>query len=160
MLFKFFIDYPYVVYSIIVWGYIFVVIRIKGIKRLWPVSILSAIVLFSLTYWLVSADLYKFNINFLPILGIPFFYILWGAGSGIIFAYYYGETFFMKAFPVLGFSAIVVLFESFVEKVKRVEHLGKFTDVHEYVFDVLSLLLLVFLMENLFGSRLKKIKNQ
>ena len=91
---------------------------------------------------------------------IPFPYILWGVGNGIIFANYYGESFFSKILPILGFSALVILFGSFVEKVERVEHLGKFTDAHEYIIDVLALSLLAFLMTNLFGSRLRKLKNQ
>lgn len=158
MIFKFFIAYPYVVYSIIVWGYIFAFIRIKGIKRLWPMAILGALILFSVTYWLVSVGLYKFNITFLPVFGLPFPYILWGAGDGIIFAYYYGDTLLKKVIPILGFSALVVLFESFVEDVKRVGHMGKFTNVHEYFFDVAALSLFAFLMTNLFGSRLRKLK--
>lgn len=158
MLYKFFVAYPYVVYSILVWSYIFAFIRIKGIKRLWPMSILGAIELFSVTQWLVSVGLYKFNITFLPVFGLPFPYIVWGAGNGIIFAYYYGGTFLRKLIPVLGFSGLIVLFESFVEHAKRVEHVGKFNDVFEFFFDVAALSLFSFLMANLFGGRLKSKK--
>lgn len=156
MLLKFFVAYPYVVYSIIVWGFVLIFIGLKGIKRLWPVSIMSAAMIFGATYWLVSVGLYKFNINFLPVFGIPFFFIFWGAGNGIVFANYLGARMYQKILSILGFSAITIYFEMFVENVKRVGHTGRFNDVYEYVFDVFILSTFAFLITNLFGDRLKK----
>ena len=159
MLLKFFSSYPYVVYSIIGWGYIFVFIGVKGFKRLWPISILSALILFVATYWLINVGLYKSSITFLPIFGIPFFFILWGAASGIVFANYFYEKTYQRILSILGFSALTLGFEKLVELIKKVEHVGKFTDAHEYVFDVFVLSTLAFLMTNLFGNRLRKDKN-
>lgn len=41
----------------------------------------------------------------------------------------------------------------------NIQHMGKFTDVHEFVFDVFVLSTLAFIMTILFGSRLRKEKN-
>ena len=151
---KFFISYPYIVYSFITWVYIFIFIKLEGIKRLWPISIVSAIILFISTYWLILLNLYRFNISFLSILGIPFFYILWGAGSGIIFANYIGDKFYQKVISILGFSSVVVIAESIIENYKRVEHLGKFNNGFQFVFDIFILSMLAFLITNLFPNRL------
>ncbi|HEY5587184.1 MAG TPA: hypothetical protein VIK78_22205 [Ruminiclostridium sp.] len=159
MFLKFFTEYPHVVYSIIGWGYIFAFIRLKDIKRLFPIGILSGLLLFGATYWLVSLNLYKFNNSFLPILGIPFFYALWGTGSGIIFAYYFGEKPLRRFIIVLGFAGLVVFMESLAENVKSVEHVGKFNNIYEYVFNVMILSVLAFVMTNLYESRLRKVKN-
>lgn len=158
MLLKFFIAYPYVVYSIIGWVYIFAFIGLKGIKRLWPAAILGGLILFCATKWLMLVDLYKFNITFLLIFGIPFFYILWGAASGVIFAYYLGSTFLRRLIVILGFAGLVVFMESLVEKVLRTSHVGKFNDIYEYIFDVMILFVLAFLLTNLFKARLEKEK--
>jgi len=160
MLLKFFTDYTYVVYSIIGWGYVFAFIRLKAIKKLYPIGILGALILFCATYWLVSVGLYKFNIKFLPILGIPFFYLLWGAASGIVFAYYFGEKPLQRFILIFMFSGLIVFMESLVEKVKSAEHVGKFNNIYEYVFDVIILSVLAFVMTNLFERRLRKIKNK
>jgi hypothetical protein len=156
MLLKFFIDYPYVVYSIISWGFVFLFIRWKGIKRLWPAAILGAVLIFTAFYWLVSVGVYKINITFLSVFGIPFFFILWGAGNGIIFANYIREKAYQRIILILGFAAIIVSFESFVEHFKRVQHLGMFNDVYEFIFDVLILSAFIFLATNFFGKRLRK----
>lgn len=152
---KFFKDYPYIVYSIISWGYVFIFIRWKGIKRLWPASILGALLIFISFFWLISVGIYKTNITLLPIFGVPFFFIFWGAGNGIIFANYIREKVYQRIFLILGFAGLTVLFEFFVEYYKRVEHLGKFNDVYEYIFDVIILSTFVFIATNLFGKRLK-----
>lgn len=157
MLLKFFTDYPYVVYSIIGWAYIFIFIRFKGVKRLWPMAILGAVILFGSTFWLISVGLYKFNINFLMILGIPFFYVLWGAASGVIFAYYLGEKFIHRIIAILGFAGLVVFMEALVENVERAQHMGKFNNIYEYIFDVIILSTFAFIITNRFQSRLKPI---
>lgn len=163
MILKFFIDYPYIVYSIFTWGFIFIFLGFKEIKRLWPVSILSAVTIFIAVYWLVAVGVYKSNIEFLPIFGIPFFLVLWGAADGIVFAHYFGDKTYRRFLSILIFAGITVGFESLVEYYKRVEHLGKFTNGSEFVYDVIMLSALSFVMTSLFGSRLtreKKIVNK
>ena len=154
MLLKFFVDYPHVVYAIIAWGYIFAFIRLKGIKRLWPMSIFGSCFLFGATYWLTTIGLYKFNEIFMPIMGIPLFYIIWGAASGLIFAYYLGEKLVHRLIAILAFSGIVVFMENFVEDINGAEHLGKFNIIYEYTFDVMVLATFAFLITNLFKRRL------
>lgn len=157
MIWKFFIDYPYVVYFIITCVFIFIFLGIKEIKRLWPISILSAFTIFVAAYWLVAVGVYKMDISFLPVFGIPFFFILWGAADGIVFAHFFGQKLFQRLISIIVFAGITVGFENLVEYAKRVKHLGKFNDIYEFVYDVIILSALSFLMTSLFGSRLKKI---
>jgi hypothetical protein len=159
MLLKFFIDYPYVVYSIITWGFVFVFLR-KDIKRLWPFSILAAIMIFIAMYWLITVGVYKSEIEFLPVFGIPFFFIVWGAGNGIVFAYFFGEKTLQRLLSIPIFAGIAVGFEWFVEHYKRVQHMGKFTDVHEFIYDIFILSTLSLIMTGFFGSRLIKDKKR
>lgn len=155
MLLKFFKDYPYVVYSIISWAFVFIFIRWKGIKRLWPAAILGAVIIFASLYWLIAVGVYKSNITVIPVFGIPFFLILWGAGNGIILANYIRGKAYQRILLILAFAAITVGFESLVEHYKKVQHMGRFNDVYEYVFDVFILSAFIFLATNLFRKRLR-----
>lgn len=156
MLFNFFKDYPFIVYSLITWSFILIFIKVKIVKILWPIALLGGGILFIATYWLTSINLYMFNNPFLPILGIPFFYILWGTANGLIFAYYYSEKSILRFISVFGFSALVVLTEALVEIVDKGQHLGKFNNLYEYIFNVFILCTLYFLMTNLFKNRLAR----
>jgi hypothetical protein len=154
MLLKFFKDYPYVVYSIISWGYVFLFIGWKGIKRLWPAAIIGAIMIFAALFWLISTGVYKSNITFIPIFGVPSFLILWGAGNGIVLANYIRKEAYQRILLILGFAVITVGMESLVEHYKRVQHLARFNDVYEYIFDIFILSVFIFLVTNLMRKRL------
>jgi hypothetical protein len=119
-------------------------------------AILGGLILFCGILWLVSAGLYKINITFMLILGIPFFLILWGAASGIIFAYYLGINPIRRLFVILGFAGLTVFMESLVEIAKRVEHVGKFNNIFEYFYDVGILTAFAFIIVNFLEERLKR----
>lgn len=106
MILKFFVAYPYVVYSILTWGLIIIFLGFKAIKRLYPAALLGAIFIFGTTYWLIAVGVYKFNITFLPVFGIPFPFILWGAANGIIFAYYFGVKIYQRFLSILIFAGV------------------------------------------------------
>ena len=154
----FFASYPYVVYSIIAWGYVFAFIRIKGIQRLWPVAIFGGFSSFGATLWLLSVGLYKFNTNFLLVLGIPFFYIVCSVAISIIFAYYFGYKIIPRIIQILLFAGLITFTDSVVESVNKTKYLVQFNTLNEYVFDVMILTAFAFLMTNLFGKRMYKVE--
>lgn len=117
---------------------------------------MGAILIFYASYWLTTAGLYKFNVKFLAVLGMPFFHMVWGAANGIIFAYFFGKKIYQRFLSILIFAGLTVGFKSIIENLKSVEHVGKFTNWHEYFFDVLMLATLGFILVSLFQSRLKK----
>lgn len=160
MLYNFFFSYPYVVYSIIGWAYVFVVVKPRNIKILWPMAILSAAILFGSTEWLISIVAYRFNINFLPILGIPLFYIIWGASSGLVYIYHARGSIYKRLVLTILFPMLLLVMEKFVENANRVEHLGKFTDIHQFVFDISILLSFAYLSDNIFRERINRIKKK
>jgi hypothetical protein len=153
---EFFKNYSYVIYSIVGWSYILLFIGWKDLKRLYPMAILGGLILFGASYWLIENNLYKFNISFLPILTIPFAFILWGASSGIIFVYYFKPNPIRRFLMIIGFSALVVLLEYFAESVKIVEHIGEFNDWDEFIFDTFMLSTLAFLITNFFKKRIEQ----
>lgn len=156
MTLKFFKDYPYEVYSILTWGLVIIFFGIKELKRLWPISIISALTIFIAALWLAATGVYKFDAYFLPLSGIPFFFIFWGAANGIVFAHFFGKKIYQRFLSIIIFAGITVGLESIVEFYKKVQHVGKFNDFHEFVYDVIILTALSFIMTSLFESRLLK----
>lgn len=77
--------YIHVIYSIIVWVAVFILIKPKHLRELLPVALFSVIVLFGAEVYTLTLGLGWFNNPFLPIVGVPLFHLVWGAGSGIIF---------------------------------------------------------------------------
>jgi hypothetical protein len=154
MLLKLFIDYPYIVYSIIALIFILFILRWEGIKQVYPASIIGAVNIFAGIKWLTMVGLYKINITLLPVFGVPFFLILWGALSAMVFAYYLRKS-YKGLFTIVIFSGLTTLMEMLVELYKRVEHLAKFNNVYEFIYDIFLLSTLAIIMIVLFPKRVK-----
>lgn len=152
--------YIYVFYVIIVWAVIFVFIKPQRLKALLPVSLLGVLVLFLTEEFLVTAGLYKFSNAFLPVFGIPFFHLLWGAGAAIIVMNFMPQSFIKKLFTILIFTVITMIFEYFPENyANKATHVGKYSEIHDAIQDFLSLLILVTFSEGFFGKRIKRFRS-
>ena len=146
--------YVNIINAVIVWAVVFIVIKPKRIKELLPIAVLSALILFVFEMFLHGLDLAMFNNPLLPIAGTPFFHLVWGAGSGLIFVYFMKEEFSKKIFVILIFALITGVFGFISEKVGNHSHLGKFNDLYNFAFDYVTLVFLIWIAEGLFMRRI------
>lgn len=146
--------YLYLIYFIISVIVVIVFIKPKRIKELLPVAFLSALLLFSIEILLVKLDLYRFNNPIVSIGGVPLFLLLWGGTSGMVVIQLMKRAFLKKVIIILLLTLAVLGLESFSEFVKAASHLGKFNDVAEAYIDFMTLVLLVWISEGLWGDRI------
>ena len=153
-----YLRYTHVVFMIIVWAYIFVFIKPNRIKDLLPIGIIALIVIFIIEEFVISLKLYQFNKPLINVLGTPFFNLIWGAGSGIVFMNYMKKE-FLKQIPIVLFFALLTLgFEYIAEIAGVASHHGNYKEIHQFFIDFLALLLVKWISIGIFGNRL--FKNQ
>ena len=152
------IKYIYIIYVLIVWGLVFTFIKPQRIKELLPVSLLSALVLFASEKYLMTLGLYSFPNAFLPIFGVPFLHLLWGAGGGIIVMNFIPQSFAKKMFAILIFTVINGAFEQIPEMYGQAARLGAYSEFHDFIQDLLSLIIFVTISEGLLGKRIQRYR--
>lgn len=141
-------------YSVIVWSFALIFIKPRRIKELLPVGIISTIILFFSFTFLISLNVYRFNVALLWIYDVPIFFLVWGFGSGIIYIHYL-KKYFNWQFPIiLLFTVFTLLFEFFAEKLGVAKHLGSFTELNEAYLDFLTLVTLLWVSNGLWGNRI------
>lgn len=141
-------QYPYIVYTIVTALYILLFIGPRKAAPLWPYAIVGAMLLSTGTLGLEALKLYDLKANFLLVFGLPLFYIIWGALSGIAFSYYFRCTFIKRSIAIIVFAVATTLMEILVEAVNKAAHLGKFNNWYELAFDALILSLFGFILSN------------
>lgn len=146
--------YINIIFAIIVWGAVFLLIKPQRIKSLLPVGILSALILFGVELYFQSLGLHKYNKPLLPIVGIPLFHLVWGAGSGIIFVHYLKKEFSQKLIIILFFTIITGLFAYFADMVKNHSNLKGFNEIYHITLNFFTLSFLAWASEGLFGKRI------
>ncbi|OQB12583.1 MAG: hypothetical protein BWY15_02144 [Firmicutes bacterium ADurb.Bin193] len=146
--------YLNLLYSIIVWSAIFIFIKPKRIKELLPVALIAAIVIAVQEAFLIPLDLHIFNNPFLPIGNVPFFHLVFGAGSGLFMMNYMKKEPSRKALILLLF-AIVITFMAYISNlIACCNLLGKFTIVHNFYQNYLVLCFLTIISEAFLYKRL------
>ena len=151
--------YIYLIYFIISVIVVIAFIKPKRIKELLPVAVLSVLLLFSIELLLIKLDLYRFNNPIVSIGGVPLFLLLWGATSGIVVMQLMNGTFLKKVITILLLTLAVLGLESISEYVNAASHLGKFNDIAEAFIDFITLVLLVWISEGLWGDRIHNKKS-
>jgi hypothetical protein len=150
--------YVFFWYSLLVWLFVFIVIRWKRVKLLWPVGVLSGLILFVTQQVLLYLQLYRFNWGLAIFLGVPLSHILWGIASGIVFIYYLPATFTRRVCAIILFAVLVLGFEYIAEQVGIVSHLYTFNELIEFLIDIVILVLITFVSDGLWSKRIQKAK--
>lgn len=146
--------YTGLVFAIIVWSFILVFIKPHRAKQLLPVAMLSAIILFTAEYFLITLNLFKFNNPLLPIGGIPLFHLVWGAGSGIILIHFMKRELIKKVVLIIFFTIATLLFETISLAIGASSQLNNFTSFHSAIVDILMLITLTGISESLWAERI------
>lgn len=97
----------WIIVAAAVWVFIFLFIRIRGIKKLWSVVFWSILLVYFLNEPFVAGGIYLFQNSYYPFQGIPLEYIIASAGKGVIIVNYLPEEKWWQ-FVYLIFFAMVV----------------------------------------------------
>lgn len=147
-------QYIDIIFDIVILAAIILLIKPQRIKALLPVSFVAVIVLFVVEVVSINLGLYKFNSPLLPILGIPFFHLLWSAFGAILVMNYMKKEFSKKVIIILFFTVASGLFGYISDKVGGHSHLGNFNELTNFVLDFAALSLFVWASEGIFGERI------
>ena len=148
------VQYVDIIFSIIVWGVAFVLVKPKRVMEILPVSLVAMIILFGVDIFFTTIGLYRFNNPLLPIGGIPFFHLIWSAGGAIVIMHYMKKEFSKKLIMIFLFTIVSGLFGYISESVGGHTHLNNFNEVYNFVLDFVSLSFFIFVSEGLFGEKI------
>lgn len=148
----------YLIFAVVVWAAVFLLIKPQRIKELLPIGLIAAIVLYVIGSLLISLDVVKFKQDIFFFARQPIFYLLWGAGSGILLMNYIEKEFSKKIPLVILFALGALAFEHVAEILGAYKHVEKFTFTLTFIVNIFALSLLVWVSEGLFGDRIHKHK--
>ena len=146
--------YIYILYVVITYGAAFILIKPKRIKELLPIAFIGIAVIFLTEEYLITLGLYQFPNAILPIFGIPLFHLLWAGAAAIIFMNYMPQGFMKKLLVILVFTVLTMIFKYFPEHHDVAQHLGMYSEIHDAIQDFISLILVVWISEGLFGKHI------
>lgn len=146
--------YTHIFYFLFTWIFAFIFVRPKRIKELLPIVILGIIVLTAVDLYITSLGLYQFNKPVVNILGTPLFHLLWGGAAGVVFIHYMRPGFINKFVNVVLFTIITLALEYAAEKAGVAQRLGSYSYLHSAILDFSSLVVLLWISEGLYGSRI------
>lgn len=150
--------FPYrltgLIFAIVTWGFVFIVIKPMRVKELFPVAILSALVLFIGEYLLISLRLFVFNNPLIPIGGIPLFHLIWGAGGGLIGMNYMQKEFARKVVTIITFAIVTLPFEIISTSVGASSMINGFNLFYSFIINISGIVMIVWISEGLWGDRI------
>ena len=142
------------IYSIIVWGALFLLVDIKRIKDLWPVGLLSSVLFFVLSIYLDSIGLARFREGFLPLFGLPFFHLVWTFAAGILLVSFLQRNFARNALVVLLFSILGLALDVISVMVGGHVHSTNFNFIHSFIFILSRTVIFVWVAVGLFKEKI------
>ena len=148
--------YTHIFYLLFTCIFVLVFIGPKRIKELLPVVVLGIVVLTAVDLYITSLNLYQFNKPVVNILGTPLFHLLWGGAAGVVFIHYMKPGFINKFVNVVFFTIITLVLEFAAEKAGVAQRLGGYSYLHSALLDFSSLVVLLWISEGLYGSRIYK----
>ncbi len=152
--------YTHVFQMILVWAYAFLFVKPKRIKELWPVGLLSLILMLVSDIFLISLGLFQYNKPLIKIFGAPLFHLIWAAGSGIIYIHYSKPSFGKQLLIILLFTIATLAFDYTAQLAGVAQKLNNYTFIHSAFLDFSALIALLWVSEGLLGNRVYSVKNR
>ncbi|HYE81632.1 MAG TPA: hypothetical protein VEG39_05625 [Clostridia bacterium] len=150
------LKYTHIFYFAITWLFVFIFIRPKRILELIPIAVLGVITLTIVDIYITSLNLYQYNKPLINVLGAPLFHLLWGGGAGIVYIHYMKPGFVHKFVNVVLFTIITLALEFISEQAGVAQRLGSYSFLHSALLDFAALVVLLWIAEGLYGSRIYK----
>lgn len=146
--------YTHLFYFILTCIFVLIFIKPKRIKVLLPIAIASVLTLTLVDVYIISLNLYQFNKPLFNVLGAPLFHLLWAGAAGIVFINYLKPGFTRKFVMVIFFTTITLILEFIAEKAGVASRLGSFSILHSAFLDFMTLVVLLWISEGLYGNRI------
>lgn len=150
------LEYTHVFYFAFTWIFVFIFIKPKRIKELIPIAVLGVITLTVVDVYITSLNLYQYNKPLFSVMGAPLFHLLWGGGAAIVYIHYMRPGFTRKFVYVILFTIITLSLEFIAEQAGVAQRLGSYDFLHSALLDFASLVVLLWVAEGLYGSRIYK----
>ncbi|MFZ5354097.1 MAG: hypothetical protein ACOZCL_15440 [Bacillota bacterium] len=152
--------FTHVFYFAFTWALVFILIKPKRIIQLLPVAVLGILAITIVDVYIISLGLYKFNNPLANVWGAPLFHLLWAGAAAIILVNYMKEGFNRKAVIILFFTIVTLVLEYIAEAAGVAERLGKYSYIHSGLLDFVTLVVLLWVAEGLYGNRIYLNKNK
>jgi hypothetical protein len=124
------------------------------IKELFPISLISIIVVGIVNVMGINLSLFQYNKPFLDIFGIPLFHLLWAGIAGIVFINYMKPN-FSHNLSILIYSTILVQGLAYISELSgKFQRLGSYNYYYNSVLDFSSLAIILLLSESLYKYRI------
>jgi len=98
---------PWMIFAAAVWLLTGILVRLRGIKRLWSAALWAVLIGFYYNWTFTAGEMYRFEGMFYPVEGIPLGYLVAMAAIGILLFHYLPESKVWKFFYLLLFSFIL-----------------------------------------------------
>ncbi len=135
----------YLVWAVVMWLLVFILVPLNRLRLLWPVAIVSILLLFVMNFTFIQLGYYHFTKNAPAIAGVPLFVLIGGAGGGILLMNWMQRNSFYKMLLVLLFSGLLVLATEALIRSGAFEMQNGFNQTLHYFINVAGLSILVWL---------------
>lgn len=149
-----FSSYFSVFYFVITFIYALVAIGWRRIKELFPVSVISMIVVGIVNIMGINLGLFQYNKPVLDVFGIPLFHLLWAGIAGIIFIEYMKPNFTHNLRMLFYSTALVQALAYISELVGNFQRLGNYNYYYNAILDFASLAIILLVSESLYKYRI------
>ena len=134
-----------VIWATMLWGIVLILLPIERLRLIWPVGIISFILLFIIDFTFSNLGYYKFIGEAFAIGGIPLFYLAGGAAGGILLVNWLNRNVWSKIIAILLFSSLLVISEYIFLITGVFKHLHNFDLLISFTLNIAGLSMLVWL---------------
>jgi hypothetical protein len=140
--------------GILAWTTVFILVKPRRLKQLWPVGLVSLAALFGTELFFMALQMYGYENPLLPILGVPLGYLLFAGAGGIIALHFMPEAFGRKIVLITIFAFLLRWTDFLALRYGTHVHDTKFTAYHNFFQNFVIIALVVFISEGLFQTRI------
>ena len=140
------------IWAVVLWLLVLILIPLDRIKQLYPIAILSFVLLFALNYTFVQLGYYQFTKFLVLIAGVPPFHVLGGAGGGVLLLNWLPRSPLNKVLYITGFTALLSLSAYVFGLLEVIVFLRGFDHFLDFIVNLAGLSVLVWLSIALVGQ--------
>ncbi len=140
------------IWAVALWGAVFILIPRERIKRLWPVAVISLIMMTLLTYLFVLLGYYHFTKYLILFSGIPPFHVLGGSAGGILLMNWMPRDPLYKLLVVILFSSLFTLAGFLFDLLNVIKFTRGFNHFLDFFVNLAGISFLVWLSFALVGE--------
>lgn len=134
----------WIIIASVVWIFIFLIIRIKGLRKYWSVAMWSVLLAYFLNEPFVTSGLYLFQDIYYPFHEIPLAYLIASAGKGIILIRYLPEEKWWQLAYLILFAAVITAIEYFTLEAGYLQYV-QWSIYYSLIFRLIAFIALTWL---------------